>query len=141
MKKVLDRAFFLCYNMYIKMKEELFMTLSDYIGLFYEPFKNYTCKVVYVSVYVDGEWVYKDEEFKYKEERLRVLCKDYLDYDVEVFHVLDNDLFIATSSESFKKEKQRNITIKLKKHKSRKELEAEIEYWKDRIGADAKYIR
>ena len=111
------------------------MTLSNYIGLFYEPFKNYTCKVVHVSVYVDGEWVYKDEEFKYKCEHLETLCKDYWDYDVEVFHVLDNDLFIATSSESFETEKQRNITIKLKKHKSRKELEEEIEDLKKEVNA------
>jgi hypothetical protein len=117
------------------MKEELFMTLGSYLGLFYEPFNNYTCKVVHVSVYVDGEWVYKDEEFKYKCEHLETLCKDYWDYDVEVFHVLDNDLFIATSSESFKKEKQRHITIKLKRHKSRKELEEEIEDLRNAINA------
>jgi hypothetical protein len=121
--------------MHIKMKEELFMTLGDYLGLYYKPFKNYTCKKVYVSVYVDGKWVYKDEEFKYKQEHLEVLCEDYMYYDVEVFHVLDNDLFIATSSESFKTEKQRNITIKLKKHKSRKELEEEIEDLRNAINA------
>jgi len=103
------------------------MTLGNYLGLFYEPFKNYTSVKTYVSVYVDGKWVYKDKEFTYKGEHLEVLCEDYIYYDVEVFHVLDNDIFIATSSESFDREKQRNITIKLKKHKSRKELEEEID--------------
>lgn len=117
------------------------MTLEDYLGFYYKPFKNYTSVKTYVSVYVDGKWVYKDKEFAYKCEHLEVLCEDYMYYDVEVFHVLDNDLFIATSSESFKTEKQRNITIKLKKHKSRKELEEEINYLKDRLGENAKYIR
>lgn len=122
MKKVIDTAFFLCYNIHIKMNEELFMTLGEYLGLYYKPFNNYTCKKVYVSVYVDGKWVYKDKEFAYKNEHLEILCEDYMYYDVEVFHVLDNDLFIDTSSESFKIEKQRNITIKLKNTSAKKSL-------------------